>query len=383
MENLIITDFNGVDTPSFYTYQSTHNPLVYSSEHNLWVANSYACCKSVLSSEYTQVPNPGIPAGNLLNEKAVLMINNLVRINNDQNHTQARIAAILLYERIKTVDIGVLIDGLLNEVPNKAEFDWVLICKRLPVLAILKGLGFNDEDHDWMVENMYALIKIMSPNKTEPDIKTLNSVINKFYSMSAGYISKHEILAQFLKLEPGLDKQEATDLLICNLLGLFIQSYDACRALLTNTVLTLNRLKTERVNLLHTNAFYQKMITEMLRIDPPVHNTRRIAVQDLEVNGKTIKAGQTILITMAAANMDHMVFSSPEHFDLERGNNDAHLTFGLAGHACIAKYFCINMAVQTCHYLVEKFDGINILHHDIVYEPQLNVKMAKKLMVSL
>ena len=113
MENLIITNWDGVDAASFYTYQSTHNPLIYSHEHNLWVANSYAHCKSILSSIDTKVPQPAIPANGLLNEKALLMLNTLVRINNGEKHQQARAAAILLYEHIKGVDIGEVMSALL------------------------------------------------------------------------------------------------------------------------------------------------------------------------------------------------------------------------------------------------------------------------------
>ena len=383
MENLIITNWNEVDAASFYTYQAIHNPLIYSHEHNLWVANSYACCKSILSSTDTKVPQPAIPQNGLLNKKALLMLSTLVRINNDEKHQEARTAAILLYEHIKGADIAGVMDTLLDGV-NRSSFDWVgIVCKRLPVFAILKGLSFTDQDSDWIVEHMAELNKIMLPNKTAHDIDVINSVVEQYYALSANYINNHSLTDQLIKAIDNISRQEATDLLICNLLGLFIQSYDACRALLTISVTTLARLKTERVVIQPNNVFYQKMINELLRIDPPVHNTRRIAVADIQLGNQVIKTGQTILVVMAAANMDHMVFSSPEHFDIERGNNAANLTFGLGGHACIAKYFCIDLAIATCRHLVDKYGGLKLIQQQISYEPQLNVKMAKQLLVSL
>jgi cytochrome P450 len=86
---------------------------------------------------------------------------------------------------------------------------------------------------------------------------------------------------------------------------------------------------------------------------------------------------------MGAANMDHMVFNTPEYFDIERGNNAANLTFGLGGHDCIAKHLCINMVIATCRYLIDKFGGIGLLQQEIRYESQLNVKMAIELWVTL
>jgi len=384
MENLIIDNWNRVDAISFYTYQSIHNPLVYSKQHSMWVANSYACCKSILSSEYARVPRPGIPESGTLNEEALLMLNNLARISNGDQHYHARMAVRLLYDCIKAVSIGPIMDSLLATVNNHAEFDWVaVIGKQLPVVSILKGLSFSDEDCGWVVKNMPALIKIMLPQKTKQDIEDINEVIPRYYQLSSRYIHKHTITDQLLKCDATISRSEASGLLICNLLGLFIQSYDACRALLTIAATTLARLKTERVSIKADNAFFQKLIDELLRIDPPVHNTRRIASHDLQVDDKVIKEGDAILVVLGAANMDYMVFDSPERFDIERGNNSAHLTFGLGGHACIAKHFCRDMAVQTSRYIVDRFGEINIHQQNISYESQLNVKMAKRLMVGL
>lgn len=384
MENLIIDNWNVVDVRSFYAYQSINNPLVYSSKHNMWIANSYACCKSILSSEYAGVPQPGIPESGTLNEEALQMLNNLVRISNGDKHGHARRAAGLLYNYIKAVSIGPIMDSLLATVDKHAEFDWVtLIGKQLPVISILKGLSLSDEECDWVTAHIPALIKIMLPQKTKQDVEEINEVIPQYYKLSARYINKHAITDQLLKGDSTISRNEAADLLICNLLGLLIQSYDACRALLTITVTTLARLKTEGVSIKADDVFFQKVIDELLRIEPPVHNTRRIAMDDLQMGDKVIKKGDAILVVMGAANMDYMVFDLPEHFDIERGNNSAHLTFGLGGHACIAKHFCRDMAVQTSRYIVDRLGGINILSQNIDYEPQLNVKMAKKLMVGL
>jgi cytochrome P450 len=130
-------------------------------------------------------------------------------------------------------------------------------------------------------------------------------------------------------------------------------------------------------------AFYNKLVTETLRRYPPVHNTRRIAVKDIGLGGETIKAGEMVLIVLAAANLDDRVFTGPEKFDLRRDNNDANLTFGLGGHNCIAKYLSIGMAADACRFLVNNYRNINILQKEFTHEPQLNVRLLKQLGISL
>lgn len=384
MEKLTIDDWNGVDQVSFYAYQSAHNPLVFSEAQGLWVANAYACCKDILSSSQVQVPQPGIPESGILAEEALLMLNNLVRINNGDKHLQARRAAMLLYDAVKTVNIGSLMGRLLVSVNMHAGFDWVgIIGRRLPVMAILNGLAFSDEDIDWVTGHMTALIKLMLPRKTQQDIEEINAVIPGFYQMSMRYVHEHAITERLLQTDAAMTRAEASDLLACNLLGLLIQSYDACRALLTISATTWSRLATERIAIKNNDVFFQKLTDELLRFDPPVHHTRRIALHDLEVNGNLIKQGEMILVVLGAANMDHRVFSAPERFDLDRGNNDAHITFGLGGHACMAKYFCRDMNIQTCRHIADRFGSISVLPQTIAYEPQFNVKIAKELIVSL
>ena len=62
--------------------------------------------------------------------------------------------------------------------------------------------------------------------------------------------------------------------------------------------------------------------------------TQRVAVQDLEIRGKTIRAGQMVYLGLAAANRDPDVFPEPEMFDITRANN-RHIAFGAGPHVCI------------------------------------------------
>jgi cytochrome P450 len=261
----------------------------------------------------------------------------------------------------------------LRTVHNKS-FDWVeTIGRRLPAQIILRGLNFNEADSEFVISNLATLVRIMSPNKTEEDIRLINPVVNCFYEITEKYI----IASGFAN-----GNNQATELMICNLIGLFIQCYDAGQGLISNTFLSLvaNRGLPRQAN---DPGFYEKLVTETLRWDPPVHNTRRIAVKDIRLNGQTIRTGETILIVLAAANLDPIQFKDPEEFDINRNNNDQHLTFGMGGHNCIAKYLCINLAAQTCSFLMNNYKTISVNQTEFYYEPALNVRLMKELMIIL
>jgi cytochrome P450 len=74
-------------------------------------------------------------------------------------------------------------------------------------------------------------------------------------------------------------------------------------------------------------------IEEVLRYDPPVSFVHRVAAADLELRGTGIRAGERVLLCLAAANRDPEVFADPDVFDIERAGN-RHLSFGSGPHAC-------------------------------------------------
>ena len=365
--NNTISNWNGTDHRAIYSRQLKENPLYYDRNLNTWVVYSYAYCKAILQHTDALIPLPIIDDG--LSAKAKTLLNNLARLSNGGQHDASRIAAMAVFEKIKRVSTGLVLKELLNGTSTEDGFDWVeVVAKQLPVRLLLKGLDFNEGDSYYIAENLQTLVRIMLPNKSEQDIQLLNIVVDALYQIA----EKH---AEILGLLTGQTKvNEAT---ICNLVGLFIQCYDAGRGLLCNAL--LNMAKYPNIDVADLN----KLVVETLRYDPPVHNTRRIAANDITIGTQTIKAGEMILVVLAAANLDAQVFTNPCEFDIMRGNNNEHLTFGLGGHHCLAKYLCVAVAADVCRFLDENYRHIHILQNEFTYEPQLNVRPIKQLVVSL
>jgi cytochrome P450 len=77
---------------------------------------------------------------------------------------------------------------------------------------------------------------------------------------------------------------------------------------------------------------------EILRWSSPVLHFRRTATADVELRGKTIKAGDKVVIWYGSANFDEEVFANPLRFDVGRKPNP-HITFGGGGpHYCLGAH---------------------------------------------
>jgi cytochrome P450 len=372
MNNTILS-WNGTDHREIYNRQLKENPLYYDPNLKAWVVYSYEYCMAVLSNTDAHVPEPVIDGNSLLNDRAKLLIRDMARLSNDHQHETARAAAMMIFQKINQVDIHALLKSLLT-MTDSHNFDWVeVIARRLPAQVILKGLNFYETDSAYVITNLASLVRVMSPVKTAVDAKIVNATVSRVYEITERYI-----------ISSGLVKEaeETNELLICNLIGLFIQCYDAGRGLLCNTLLSFAANQQQHVKR-NDISYYKALVDETLRRDPPVHSTRRIATKAIRVGTQTIPAGEIVLIVLAAANLDPIAFKDADQFDPTRSNNEQHLTFGLGGHNCIAKYLCITMAAETCAFLANNYKTVGIRQKDFSYGPQLNVRLIKQLMITL
>ncbi|MDA4086101.1 Putative cytochrome P450 140 [Mycolicibacterium hassiacum DSM 44199] len=76
-------------------------------------------------------------------------------------------------------------------------------------------------------------------------------------------------------------------------------------------------------------------VEEILRLDPPVQMTARVAARDVEVAGTRIERGEFIVLHLAGANRDPKVFDDPHTFDITRANAGKHLSFSGGRHFCL------------------------------------------------
>jgi cytochrome P450 len=79
-------------------------------------------------------------------------------------------------------------------------------------------------------------------------------------------------------------------------------------------------------------------VEELLRYLGIIHGgQRRIAKEDIEIDGEVIRAGEGIIIELFSANRDANVFPEPDRLDLGRENSRHHNAFGFGIHQCIGQ----------------------------------------------
>jgi cytochrome P450 len=120
---------------------------------------------------------------------------------------------------------------------------------------------------------------------------------------------------------------------------------------------------------------------ECLRYDPPAPSLERIALQDIELRGKTIRTSDRVRWFNLAANRDPEKFPDPERFDITRSPN-AHLSFGHGIHFCLGAHLARIEGQEVFPALASRFTRFKLETNPLEYVPAIHVRSLKALEVS-
>lgn len=370
------------DPYSIYKTMLERNPVYWDEMNKIWAIYSYEDCVSILKNPNVKIPVVNPDNEQKLNKHALEILNNLTRLSNGIQHEISREIAMFLFSNMKSVESYKIISQLIENDLSANKINWVnSVGKKLPVLVVLKSFGFEEKDCDFISNKIESLVKIMLPQKTEEQIKSINEVSAEIFSIvekRLSALSFYEPLIAKISRSEHLSPDTIKIICISNMIGLLIQSFDAGRGILSNSLLQILKNKT-----FSNKSEIEKSVIETIRFDPPIHNTRRIASEDIIIGENLIKKDDPILVVLASANRDAEKFKNPINFDIERNNNNENLTFGIGGHICLAKYFSIDLTTEALWFLFDHYKTVVLLEDTIEYEPMINARLPKTIWISL
>src|SRR6201996_3652033 len=76
-------------------------------------------------------------------------------------------------------------------------------------------------------------------------------------------------------------------------------------------------------------------VPEIVRWQTPVIHMRRTALQDAEVGGQSVKAGDKVVVWYISGNRDEDHIENPDQFIIDRRRPREHMSFGFGIHRCL------------------------------------------------
>lgn len=202
----------------------------------------------------------------------------------------------------------------------------------LPVAVLGTLLGVPVEDRPVFDSAVEVLFDITASSDQEKARKRVQLV---------GYMSalidrkrQHEdddLLTALIRAHDG-DALSGAELLSLGL-ALLTAGYETTVGQISLSALAVLRGAVPR-EILKNESKVDALVEEMLRTTPSTSvSFPRVAVEDVELGGITVRAGEAVVVSLLHGNRDGRIFADPDHLRDDR--TAAHLTFGHGVHRCL------------------------------------------------
>jgi len=121
-------------------------------------------------------------------------------------------------------------------------------------------------------------------------------------------------------------------------------------------------------------------VEELLRMDGPVQMVFRLAREDVEYGGTTIRAGERVHLVLNGANRDPSVFDRPDELDIDRGRS-RHVSFGPGAHFCLGAPLARLEARVALQGLLARFEVLALEPEPLSWRPELVIHGLRSLPV--
>lgn len=307
-----------------------------------WVASRYEDIRAALTDPRLSaktIPEAMTPTGED-NDAAVLFPR-----TDDPEHNRLRrmLTRDFTVRRAKEMapEIQKLVDGFLDDIiaagpPCDLVRDFALPVPSL-VICLLLGVPYEDHDHfqqhssgaldtrtteEYKVASIMAMFgyinELLQRKKQEPGDDLLSRLMHD--NVANGEMSvATAAMTGFIMLQAG---HETTASMIA----------------LGTLILLQNPEAMTRLRETDDPVLGLKIVEELLRYLTIVHSglVDRVAIEDMEISGQLIRAGEHVLMNLPGGNFDTAFVEDPERFDIERSAR-GHLAFGYGVHQCIGQ----------------------------------------------
>ncbi|MFF5477948.1 cytochrome P450 [Streptomyces sp. NPDC012935] len=230
-----------------------------------------------------------------------------------------------------------LADALVDALPEAGPADLVAgFAAHFPFRVLAEVIGLPGElaerfDRDWG--------KVVQPvGPTDPGrplyearLQGLQSYIAEVVTHKREHADDDLLSGLVVARDQGELSQEELDSMIFQLL---VAGQEPVTNQITTALIALFRHPDQLARLRDDPALMPRAVEELLRHDSAFElTTWRFFDQDSELHGTGIPAGDSVIVSLCAANRDPSRFDDPDALDLDRSPNP-HLAFGHGIHFC-------------------------------------------------
>ena len=267
------------------------------------------------------------------------------------------------------------VDGIANEILNgltaggvEAEMDFVAdVSGKLPIWVIAQMLGVPRKDWELLFHWTNRTIGAADPEYCEegktPDETRQAAQVALFEYFNAMTEDRRknpqdDLVSVLSNSAIGGEPLPPFELLSFYLL-LVVAGNETTRNATSGGLLALIENPDQLEKARRNPKLLKPLVEEILRWTSPVIHFCRTPVEDCEINGQRVKAGDRMVLFYPSANRDADVFESPNDFLIDRSPN-RHIAFGIGEHFCLGAHVARLELQVIFRHLIERFEHVEL-----------------------
>jgi cytochrome P450 len=365
------------DPYPYYARLVAERPFFRDDALGMWVAASAEAVEDVLTCAEMRVRPPSEPVPKAIADTPMAEIfSRWARMTDGRRQSTVKNAVVAALDRLDWNELAVTSARcaklLAQPLSSGDRGDVEAFALGLAPLATATTLGFAQDDASRAVAWTRDFVRSIAPGSTRDEIARGTPATAAL--STALLVEPHADGSLFaVLLDEGRRHGIEDAVIAANAIGFLFQSYDATAGLIGNTLVALARSGDLREAVRGDAALLERVIEEVARFDASVQNTRRFASADTTVMGSRVRAGEAVLVVLAAANRDPSVNPDPHRFDPAREERRTY-TFGIGAHACPGARMATTIAGAGVAQLLEA--GVDLQHLTAPgYRPSLNARV--------
>jgi cytochrome P450 len=238
----------------------------------------------------------------------------------------------------------------IDNIVAKGECEFVTdVAAELPLIAILSLCGIPMEDKKQFFDWTNTMIFTEDEDMSGVDgVAASQAAAIEVYAYAAALAEKHktepltDIIGALLDGTVNDEKLTADEFQLFFLM-LIAAGNESTRSVIAHGMRLLMEHPEQLQKLVDDRELIPFAVEEILRYNPAFVQMRRTVMEDTEIEGQQLKAGDKMVLNWQAINHDPAIFEKPEVFDVERFKNNPelasqHRAFGNGEHFCIGAH---------------------------------------------